>query len=182
MTSDVSMMTEVLVRVKDSYERKEVIGGISISLNNVGNNVKNTVRFGEVLSVPILYELDIKVGDIIYFHHNVTREPQKLTNDYDYNHGQYDYDRFDDLFRVPPTLMYAIERDGKIMALSPFCYIKPFDKEGFGIIKYGNKSLEDRGYKEGDKIIYSKDSDYVFKIKNEVLFRMQSDWIIGKFN
>ena len=184
---NIKMMREVLVKVPETYEREKDIGGIKIALSNQVDDVKDTIRYGEVLSVPILFETNLKIGDTIYFHHNVIRKPTKITSEYEYTHGMFDFDRSKGLYQCPLELIYAIERDGEVMALEPWCYIAPLDYDGkedrmvgFGIVKYGNKQLDELGYVEGTKIIYSKDSDYTFDIKGEHLYRMQTKDIIGR--
>ena len=51
-------------------------------------------------------------------------------------------------------------------------------EEGFetntGYIVYGNKHLEKLGVKEGDKINFTKDSEYEFNIDGELLYRMRT--------
>ena len=41
-----------------------------------------------------------------------------------------------------------------------------------GIVKYGNKELEDLGVKEGDEITFEPESEYPFFIDGEKLYRM----------
>jgi co-chaperonin GroES (HSP10) len=181
----IKMMTEVLVEVPKEYETTETRGNVTIHLDNEIDNVKNTVRYGTVVSVPIVFKLDIKIGDKIYFHHNVVREPDTLKEGREYTHGMYDFDRFKGLYRCPLDLIFAIERDRHIMALRPFCFIKPYVLNGeeipnVGIIKYGNDNLTEQGYNEGDLIVYYKFADYIFNINGEKLYRMKDHRIEGK--
>ena len=70
------------------------------------------------------------------------------------------------------------------MRLVKNCFIKPLDaqdtfiKKGVkyeplkGIVKYINKELEVYGVQEGDEVSFQPESEYEFRVDDEILYRM----------
>ena len=49
-----------------------------------------------------------------------------------------------------------------------------------GKIRYINKELTSMGLKEGDTIIFAKDSEFEFKVDGKVLYKMSTSDILAK--
>lgn len=191
------MLYEVLVHVPEAYAETRKIGeNFEIYVENFSDDVVNTIRHGEVKKVPLVYDTILKEGDEIYFHHNIIRQ----TIDWEGKElpGMYDFDKSKGLYRCPLDAIFAIVRDGKFKALSPYCFVKPIkmphvelqgeffvcrsndELDNYGIIKYGNEDLEAKGFKEGDRIIFSKDSEYTYNVFGEKLYRMKTSDILAR--
>ena len=50
---------------------------------------------------------------------------------------------------------------------TPYCFIKPTKEPLVGEIKYPNEEMIAMGLKEGDRIAYQPDSDYVFEVEGK---------------
>lgn len=191
----IKLLFDVLVHVPDMYKRTERAGNTDIHLVVGLNDISKTVRYGEVISTPVMFDTILKEGDIIYFHHNIVRRATAM--DGQRMHGLYEINRQEGLYNCPLEEIYGIERDGKFMSLDPFCFIKPIkndvlkkegkiltvdqytEKPNIGIIKYGNKQLEKLGFKEGDKVVFKVDSEYEFTVYGEKLYRMNTKKILS---
>ncbi|MES1922724.1 hypothetical protein MHBO_004247, partial [Bonamia ostreae] len=130
------MLYEVLVHVPEAYaDTHKFKTGTKIFVENLTNDVVNTIRHGEVKEVPVFFDSILLRGDEIYFHHNVIRE----TIDWHGKEktGMYDFDKKNGLYRCPLDQIFAIVRDGKFIAIDPYCFVKPVpqeeieDKNGF---------------------------------------------------
>jgi len=70
--------------VKIDNKRRDTIelsGGNKIYLSPVQyDSYDIQTRFGEVLEVPEMFNVTIKEGDTIFFHHNITKESQFYGN------------------------------------------------------------------------------------------------------
>lgn len=193
----ITMMYEVLVHVPETYaSTRQIADNFEILVENFTDDVVNTIRHGTVKEVPIMYKSILKKDDEIYFHHNIIRK----TIDWEGKEqvGMYEFDRNKDLYRCPLDSIFAIVRDGIFKAVTPFCFIKPIEvtneeykhgliipikndeKENYGVIRYGNSDLEEKGFNEGDIIIFSKDSEYTYNVFGEKLYRMKTNDILAK--
>ena len=71
------------------------------------------------------------------------------------------------------------------------CFVSPIketsfltsqkEKELIGILKYGNKSLEESGIVSGDLIGFTPNSEFEFTIDGEKLYCMKSNDIVIKY-
>ena len=193
----IKMLYEVLVKVKEIYASTyEFKTGDKIFVENKTNDVVNTIRHGEVKEVPFLIDSIVQKKDEIYFHHNIVRKSV------DWNGkeiiGMFDFDRKKGLFRCPLEEIFAIVRKGKFIAIAPYCFIKPIEKEEveiknkffikhysseleqYGIVKYSNEDLKVQNINEGDIVIFSKDSEYKYNVYGEKLYRMKTTDILCK--
>jgi hypothetical protein len=143
-----------------------------------------STRLAVVINIPLNYNGPIKINDTLVVHHNVF----KFYNDM---YGRQKSGRswlMDDLFLVDDNQFYMYKQNNKWYSHNNFCFIEPIPKgesfiDGVGVteeplwgkIKYGNKSLETLGLKEGDKVSFQPDSEYEFNIEGEKLYRMYTN-------
>ena len=137
-------------------------------------------RFAEVIALPINYKGPVKEGDTLLVHHNVFKFY------YDMQGRQKSGRSFlkDDLFLIDNEQFFLYKNNDTWMAHSKYCFIKPIDyiqneilhrvdkteEEHVGVIKYINhKTL-----KPGDRIAFTKNSEYKFTIEDEKLYRMRN--------
>jgi hypothetical protein len=148
-----------------------------ISTSQEDHTVSN--RFAEVVSVPIYYNGPITTNDIVVVHHNVFKfyYDMKGRQKSSWHHLK------DDLFIVEPEQVYLHSQNGNDWeALSPFCFIKPIPSEdkifsplsGFeelwGEVVFKNDDMTE--VEVGDIVSFTPDSEYEFRINNEILYRM----------
>jgi len=182
--------------VKVDRKRRDTIdlgNGHSLYLSPVKyDSYDIQTRFGEVMEVPELFNVTVKKGDTIFFHHNITKESQfygnKLYSDFKVK---------ENVYRVPVTEVYGYIRDGEFFALDPYVFVEPEDtpeeyvgniimpskeKASVGVVKYNNKELEKQGVKVGDRVMFTDHSKYQLGINSndERIFRMRTNWIIAK--
>tara|TARA_R110002020_G_scaffold264972_1_gene479739 strand:- start:1261 stop:1824 length:564 start_codon:yes stop_codon:yes gene_type:complete len=162
------------------YNNTKDIGGLEFITSTSEEDFKFSNREAEVLSLPLNYQGEIEVGDVLLVHHNVF----KFYNDM---RGRRKSGRSffkDDIFFIEDEQFYMYKKNGKWKAHGKNCFIKPsavkksfIDKPGqyeplIGTVKYINEELIKLGVKEGDEISFQPESEYEFRVDDEVLFRM----------
>ena len=108
---EVRGINDILVKVPKTYEDTIKCGKVDLYLDTRFNDVKHTIRYGEVVSSP---DERFVPGDIIYFHHNVVRRIRTMS-------GQ-EKDApsvLDNIFRVPTNGVYAFKRNGEFKKIHP---------------------------------------------------------------
>ncbi len=155
-----------------TYEGKEFI----ISTSQEDHTVSN--RFAEVLARPTYYSGPVRVGDIVIVHHNVFRYYYDMKGR---QKSSWHY-VMDDVFIVEPQQVYLYMRDGIWNAPSPFCFVRPVESEDhmftqlgsleqlWGELVFKNNDIEYVSC--GDVVSFTPDSEYEFRIGEEVLYRM----------
>jgi co-chaperonin GroES (HSP10) len=90
--------------------------------------------------------------------------------------------------------------DSDWVSIDPYCFIKPIIKEeedskGFnllssessfkgrldkvGIVAYPSKELTSQGVKKGDKVRFSKNSEYEFEVEGELYYKMSTKDVLA---
>ncbi len=175
----------------EQYKNTKNIGGVELIVNTSMEIAKYVNREAVVIELPIYYEGDIKVGDIVIIHHNIFRTY------YDMKGRQTrspEYFR-DDIYIVNPERIYLYKRDGIWKSHLNYCFVKPIstiqDSEMFntdkeqkhtGELVYLSKKQEEEGFKKGDMIAFTKNSEYGFEIDDEKLYRMYDRDVVIKLN
>ena len=160
------------------YDNIRTYGDVEfvISASQEDHTVSN--RFGEVVSVPIYYDGPIKSGDTVVVHHNVFKYY------YDMRGRQKSswHHLFDDYFIVEPDQVYLYSSGGSWNAISPFCFIKPIPTEDkmistlsgleelWGEVIFKNEDMTD--VEVNDIVSFTPDSEYEFRINDQILYRM----------
>ena len=137
-------------------------------------------RYAKVISLPLHYQGEIIVGDILLVHHNVF----KFYNDmYGRRKSGKSYFK-ENLFFIEDDQYFLYKHNNRWTAPGKYCFINPVEaKDSFlkksgkyeplqGTIKYINKELQLLGLKENDLVLFEPDSEYEFKVDGEILFRM----------
>ena len=162
------------------YNNTKEIGGLEFITSTSEEDFRASNREAEVIAVPLNYKGEIEPGDILLVHHNVF----KFYNDMK---GRRQSGRSffkDDLFFIEDEQFYMYKKDGEWNAHGRNCFIKPvpvkdsFLKKGgkyeplTGTVKYINKELEVFGVQEGDEVSFQPESEYEFRVDDEILYRM----------
>lgn len=177
----------VIVEIDDLYNNTED----KIIINDSIENVENINREAKVISAPSFTIL--KSGDKIIAHHNIFRKKYN-TDGHQINSNFWIEDN---KYFVPLTEIFMYNRDSEWKAISPFCFIKPIKMNqsdlGFnlsdntykgnikniGIVEYSNPDLEQINIIKGTKVLFSKNSEYEFKIDNQIYYKMITKDILG---
>jgi len=171
-----------------NYVNEKEINGVSFVVNTSIEDAKDTNRTAIVVSLPLIYNGNVKVGDEVIVHHNTFRDF------YDHR-GRTRSSNFkikDDLFYLHEESIFLIKEDGKYISANNSCFIEPvFKEERFvgkvldehiGIVKFGNPKLEKQGVFEGDKIAFKTDSEYEFELEGTVYYRMRTENVMVKIS
>jgi len=169
----------------DSLPQKK-IRDKNLIINTSIENAKDVNRIGVVVSVPLDYEGNIKIGDNVVVQHNVFRtyfDGQGVMRESDFHIK-------DDLFFVQPELIYLIIRDGEKISVDYYCFVEPIfeekkwigkvERQHVGKVKYTNDVLSRLGIENGSIIAFKEHSEYEFQIEGELLYRMRTNCILAE--
>ena len=168
--------------VGSEYNNTKNIAGVEFTVNATIENAKFVNRIGEVVATPD-DDSELQVGDIVVVHHNVFRTYLDMKGR---KRKSNEYFR-DENYLVPIDRIYLYKRNDAWRSVSHYCFIKPVDyvqeseilrtdkeQEHTGIVAYSNDYLERMGIFEGDKVGFTKNSEYEFNVDSEKLYRMQT--------
>mgnify|MGYP003646741026 CR=1 FL=1 len=182
-----SVFSFIVKPVGDRYNNKIKIDGKDLIINTKIESFKSVNNLAEIVSVPLAYSTDIKIGDLVIIHHNVFRRF------YDMKGKQKNSRSFfmDNLYFCDVDQIYLYKNDDRWKSFNDRCFIKPLknndylklDKEQnlIGILKYGNSSLEALKISEGDLVGYTPGGEFDFVIDGQRLYCMKSNDIVIKY-
>jgi co-chaperonin GroES (HSP10) len=182
-----SVFSFIVKPVGERYNNKVKIDDNDLIINTKIESFKSVNNLAEVVSVPLAYSTDIKIGDLVVIHHNVFRRF------YDIRGKQKNSRAFfmDNLYFCDIDQIYLYNKDKKWKAFGDRCFVKPLksidhlttDKEQklIGILKYGNSSLEALKIHEGDLVGYTPYGEFDFVIDGQRLYCMKSNDIVIKY-
>lgn len=182
-----SVFNFIVKPVGDRYDNKIKVDGKELILNTKIESFKSVNNLAEVISTPLAYSTNIKVGDIIIIHHNVFRRFYDIRGNQKNSRAYF----MDDLYFCDLDQIYLYKSNDKWQTVGDRCFIKPLknidhlklDKEQklIGILKYGNNSLEELEISEGDLVGYTPYGEFDFIIEGERLYCMKSNDIVIKY-
>lgn len=185
----------IIVKVEESYQKEIVLkSGFRLLLDQNIKQVKDTIRFGEVISIPDGLALDILEGDILFFHHNIVSIT--VMGDRPDIYSDYLIDIDEGLYWVPINpewpLAYARLRDGEFIALEGVCFLKPLTEEvsalamrkvqeisHLGEVAYPSPKMIEEGIETGAKVYFRKNSEYPYYINGEKYYCMFDSRILA---
>jgi hypothetical protein len=183
-----SVFNFIVKPVGERYNNKIKVEDKELILNTKIESFKSVNNLAEVISTPLAYSTNIKVGDIVLIHHNVFRRF------YDIRGNQKNSRAFfmDDLYFCDLDQIYLYKSDDeKWNTFGDRCFIKPLkniddlklnkERELIGILKYGNNSLNKLKINEGDLVGYTPYGEFDFIIDGERLYCMKSNDIVIKY-
>ena len=182
-----SVFSFIVKPVGERYNNKIKIDGKDLIINTKIESFKSVNNLAEVVSIPLAYSTNIKVGDLVVIHHNVFRRF------YDIRGKQKNSRAFfmDNLYFCDIDQIYLYKNNDKWKAFGDRCFIKPLknndnlrlnkEQSLIGILKYGNKSLEALKINEGDLVGYTPNGEFEFIIDGQRLYCMKSNDIVIKY-
>jgi uncharacterized protein YneR len=182
-----SVFDFIVKPVGERYNNKVKIADKELIVNTKIESFKSVNNFAEVVSLPLAYSTNIKVGDIVVIHHNVFRVFYDIRGNKKNSRSYFK----DDLYFCDLDQIYLYKNTGKWKAFGDRCFVKPIknkdylnvDKEQklIGILKYGNSSLEALKINEGDLVGYTPYGEFDFVIDEQRLYCMKSNDIVIKY-
>ena len=173
--------------VGSRYENSIDIDGKELIVNTKIESFKSVNNIAEVVSVPIAYKTDIKVGDTVIIHHNVFRRFYDMKGKQKNSRSYFK----EDLYFCSSDQIYLYKTDTEWKSFGDRCFIKPLknidhlklDKEQklIGILKYGNDSLKELKINPGDLVGYTPFGEFEFIIEGQRLYCMKSNDIVIKY-
>ena len=173
--------------VGSRYENSIDIDGKELIVNTKIESFKSVNNMAEVVSIPLAYKTDIKVGDTVIIHHNVFRRFYDMKGKQKNSRSYFK----EDLYFCSSDQIYLYKTDTEWKSFGDRCFIKPLknidhlklDKEQrlIGILKYGNDSLKELKINPGDLVGYTPFGEFEFIIDGQRLYCMKSNDIVIKY-
>lgn len=129
--------------------------------------------------------IEVAVGDKVIFHHSVCDDANQVeVNGEILYHALYEH------------AMFCKIVDGKITMLNDRNFVEPIDvpekssliitpdmakkkSHNTGIIRHVNKGLDEQGVRAGDKIVFTKNSDYDIDVEGTMYYCMKNNDIVA---
>lgn len=182
-----SVFSFIVKPVGDRYNNKLKIGEKELVLNTKIESFKSVNNLAEVVSTPLAYSTNIKVGDLVVIHHNVFRRFYDIRGNQKNSRAYF----IDDMYFCDIDQIYLYKSDSDWKSFGDRCFVKPLkntsylssDKERklIGILKYGNSSLESLKINEGDLVGYTPGGEFDFVVEGQRLYCMKSNDIVIKY-
>ena len=179
-----------IIQPKNGRYTNEVnVGDKKLIINTTMDDHKFVNRVGVVMSVPLMGDTDLSVGDEVIVHHNVFRRFYDVRG-VEKNSSSYFKE---DMYFCYYDQIFLYKHNNQWKAPGNFCFVKPIlkkekqiisdekEQKRIGILKYGNSSLEAFKIHEGDLVGFSPSSEYEFIIEEDRLYRMRTNDITIKY-
>lgn len=171
------------------YTNEVEVGDKKLIINTTMDDHKFVNRVGIVMSLPLIGDTDLSIGDEVIVHHNVFR---RFYNVRGIEKNSSSYFR-EDMYFCYYDQIFLYKHNNQWKAPGNFCFVKPIlkkekqiiseekEQKRIGILKYGNSSLEAFKIHEGDLVGFSPSSEYEFIIDENRLYRMRTNDITIKY-
>jgi hypothetical protein len=171
------------------YTNEVEVGDKKLIINTTMDDHKFVNRVGIVMSVPLIGDTDLSIGDEVIVHHNVFRRFYDVRGN-EKNSSSYFKE---DMYFCYYDQIFLYKHNDQWKAPGNFCFVKPIlkkekqiisdekEQKRIGILKYGNSSLEAFKIHEGDLVGFSPSSEYEFIIDENRLYRMRTNDITIKY-
>tara|TARA_R110000824_G_C15172150_1_gene673014 strand:+ start:577 stop:1182 length:606 start_codon:yes stop_codon:yes gene_type:complete len=169
------------------YNNEVKVGGKKLITNTKVEDWRSVSKEAVIVSIPSAIKTDIKPGDKVILHHNIFRRW------YDIRGVERNGSTFfkEDMYFASSDQIYMYKSNDTWIANMQYCFVSPIietdvlknqkEKELVGILKYGNKSLEDAKILPGDLIGFKPNSEFEFVFDNKRLYCMKSNDIVIKY-
>ncbi len=172
-----SLYSFIIKPLFNRYDNVKQIDENELIINTSIEDHKFVSKKAVVVSTPAAYNTKIKKDDIVYVHHNIFRRY------YDMRGIEKNSSTFfkDDLYFCSPDQIYMYNLKPHLN----YCFVKPIlnknrlenrkEQPNFGILKYGNSSLDAVGVRPGALVVFTPFSEFEFIIEGERLYCMKSN-------
>jgi co-chaperonin GroES (HSP10) len=176
---------------KTHHDTIEMENGMSLYVDPKWKEFERRVMYGEVTSTPVKYDVDVKPGDTLFFHHHVVMsDALKIQVD--------DEDRFIVGYDPDNTLgchaiAYRSKETGELHMLADWVFLQPLEEEEpeeseIIVVDFKPKThlkakvfccpkdMITQGVKAGDIVGFKKNRDYEMRLEDDtIVFRMRSE-------
>jgi len=172
---------------KERYDNKVIVEGKELITNASIEDYKSISKKAIVVSTPISFKSNISKGDVVIIHHNIFRRFYDIKGK-EKNGSLYFKD---DKYFCDPSQVYMYQKENTWHTNLEYCFVAPIketsdfslekEQKHIGILKYGNKSLEELKIAPGDLVGYKPYGEFEFVIDGERLYCMKSNDIVIKY-
>lgn len=189
-------LTSFIVKLEKTRKDTVKMGDKELYLESRYEEFQHRVTGGEIVSVPAKYDLGVKPGDTLYFHHHVvTQRGQAL-----------DLDLSDDLYVVMfsdeslignQAIAFRSKDTGEVSTLGGWVLLRPIPEDngnrtvnGIEVVSikekptkkaefiYGSAKSAHMHVSPGDTVYFKKGSDYEIEVDGETLLRIRPEDLI----
>jgi co-chaperonin GroES (HSP10) len=176
---------------KTHHDTIEMENGTVLHVDPKWKEFERRVMYGEVTSTPVKYDVDVEVGDTLFFHHHVVMSDALKVEVNDEQRFIVGYDPVNTL--SCHAIAYRSKKTGELHMLADWVFLQPIEEE-----KQHNDFIEivdlkpkthlkakvfccpkdmiTQGVKPGDIVGFKQNRDYEMKLEDEtVVFRMRSE-------
>jgi len=175
-----SLYSFIIKPYKERYNNEIDVGDKKLILNTNIEIHSSVDKRAVVVSTPAAFDTKIKVGDIVYVHHNIFRRYYGVRGEVRNSSSYFK----DDLFFCEPHQIYLYKSNEQLECNLDYCFACPVESDDdlslekeklmLGVMKYCSSSLKDLGINPGDLITFSPDSEFEFVVEDELLYCMKS--------
>jgi len=172
-----SLYQFIIKPFNERYDNTKKIDDKTLIVNTSIEDHKFVSKKAIVVSTPAAFKTKVKIGDIVYVHHNIFRRYYDIKG-VERNSGTYFKDN---LYFCSPFQIYMYNGNSHLN----YCFVKPIlNKQKFsinkeqpnvGIVKYSNSSLEALKITPGTLITFTPNSEFEFIVEGERLYCMKSN-------
>ena len=168
--------------IGDRYNNKKKIGDKELILNSEIFNHQFINRTAKVLSVPIIGQTDVKVGDEVIVHHNVFRRWHDMKGRERNSRSYFSEDKY----LVSKDQLFLYKKENECVSSKGYCFVQPIkddnifgekEKPLVGIVKYSDGTVD-----VGDLVGFHPNSEFEFVIDGVRLYRVLSNLITIKYD
>ena len=177
----------IIKPVGERYSNELKVGDKKLILNSKIESHKFVNNIAEVVSIPLAVTTPIQPGDEVVVHHNIFRRYYNMKGE-EVNSSKYFKD---DMYFCQLDQIYMYKHIYSWNAFNDRCFVAPIvnkddldlskDKKHIGILKYANKSLEDKNINVGDIVGFTPNSEFEFIVNDELLYCMKTKDIVIKY-
>ena len=175
-----SLYSFIIKPLKSRYNNEIEVNDKKLILNSNIEIFQSVEKRAVVVSIPAAIKTDIKIGDILYVHHNIFRQYYGVRGEVRNSSSYFK----DDLFFCEPHQIYLYTSHDELKCNLDYCFVSPIENKDIlsvekekpllGVVKYGNKSLEALGINPGDFITFTPNSEFEFVVEDDLLYCMKS--------
>jgi hypothetical protein len=180
---------DFIIKPKDNRYNNEVeVGDKKLIINASIEDHKMVSRHAIVVSTPLAYCTDIKVGDEVVIHHNIFRRWYDIKGE-ERNSSQYFKE---DKYFCKPNQIYLYKKNNTWHPFMNRCFVMPIkdndsltldlERKCIGILKIGNNELEASNINPGDLVGYKPGREWEFIIDGNRIYCMKSNDIVIKYD
>ena len=166
----------------ERYNNTKTLDGGELILNTDIFNHQYVNREATVVSIPIIGETNIKIGDTVIVHHNVFRRWHNVKGVEKNSRSYFDEKNY----FIAHDQIFLYKSNEKWIAPKGYCFVMPLkatdqfniesEKPLQGIVKYSDGTVD-----VDDLVGFKPKSEYEFIVDGERLYRVLSNLITIKY-